>query len=64
MKRKLMIVDDDRRGINLKDFQGFRSENGSSHGQILALTVLCVPSSLGNDLPPLLKVRRGNNLKD
>jgi len=31
---------------NLNDFNDFRSENGSSPGQILALTGFIVPSSL------------------
>ena len=39
-------------GNNLNGFKDFRSENGSSQGQNLALTDLGVPSSL--DSGPLL----------
>jgi len=46
--------DDEREGNNLKVFKDFRTENGSSQGQNLAVTVLHVPSSL--DSGPL---RRG-----
>ena len=35
-----------RDGNNLKDVKDFRAENGSRQGQNLALTGLCVPSSL------------------
>ena len=37
-----------RRGHNWQGFKDSRSENGSSQGQNLALTGLCVPSSQGS----------------
>ena len=37
----------ERGGNNLNGFKNFRTENGSSQGQNLALTGLFVPSSLG-----------------
>ena len=37
-------------GKNLNGFGGFRTENGSSQGQDLALTILCVPYSLDSGM--------------
>ena len=42
----------ERVGNNLNGFKDFRTENGPRQGQNLALTGLCVPSSLHNG--PLL----------
>jgi len=40
----------ERGGNTLKGFKGFRTENGSSRGQNLAMTGLFVPSSLDSGL--------------
>ena len=40
----------EREGNKSNGFENIRRENGSSQGQILALTVLCVPNSLDSGL--------------
>ena len=40
----------ERGGNNLNGVNDYRTENGSSPGQSLALTVLCVPCSLDSGL--------------
>ena len=44
--RHLLISAGERRVDNFNGFKDFRTENGSSQGQNLALTGLFVPSSL------------------
>ena len=39
----------------------FRTENGSSQGQSLALTGLCVPNSLDSGIDPTVNSRKGTH---
>ena len=46
LKRQSPACATDREGNNFNGFKDFRTENGSSEGQNLAVTVLCVQNSL------------------